>query len=167
MKKVIIGLFLLMVTLVFMDEKDSIIIPENAIRFRIIANSNNENDQQLKHIIKDDVEEEIYKLIKVAKNTEEARNIITSNLDRIDGILKKYNVNYDINYGSNFFPQKTYKGIEYPEGEYESLVITLGQGIGKNWWCVLFPPLCLLDEESNIDDVEYKFYAEKLINKLK
>ena len=56
-----------------------------------------------------------------------------------------------------------YKGIYYEEGEYESLVITLGEGIGNNFWCVLFPPLCLIDE--NEEEVEYTSFIKELIDK--
>ena len=58
------------------------------------------------------------------------------------------------------------KGIEYNEGEYKSLVVTLGNGLGDNWWCVLFPPLCLL-EATESTDVEYHSYVVDLINKYK
>ena len=67
---------------------------------------------------------------------------------------------------SNYFPQKEFKGVTYEEGYYESLVVTLGSGSGDNWWCVLFPPLCLLEaEESEKDDVEYQFFVKELIDK--
>ena len=73
---------------------------------------------------------------------------------------------YDLNYGYNYFPEKSYKGINYPAGEYESLVVTLGDGLGDNWWCVLFPPLCLLEaSESDLDEAEYTFYFKDIINK--
>ena len=156
-----------MVTAVFINEKEELLIPDNAIRFRVIANSNSEDDQKLKLEVKEDVEKELYKLVSNATNIDEARNIIENNLDKVDNILKNYNVEYDISYGNNYFPKKTYKGIEYEEGLYESLVITVGEGLGKNWWCVLFPPLCLLDEQENLKDREYELYATKLINKFK
>ena len=74
--------------------------------------------------------------------------------------------NYSINYGNNYFPKKVYQEVEYPEGNYESLVITLGDGLGDNWWCVLFPPLCLLEaQEENIKDINYTFYIKELIDK--
>ncbi len=167
MKKIIVGLFLLMVVLVGINEKENILIPDDAIRFRIIANSDSKEDQDLKVTIKKDVENEIYKLIGDAQNIEEARNILENNIDKVDNIVKKYNVKYDISYGNNYFPVKEYKGVKYKEGNYESLVITLGSGIGKNWWCVLFPPLCLLDEQENLDNYEYELYATKLINKFR
>ena len=73
---------------------------------------------------------------------------------------------YTINYGMNYFPEKEYKGIKYEEGEYESLVITLGDGLGENFWCILFPPLCLLEaEETEKDEVEYTSFIQEIINK--
>lgn len=165
MKKIIVVLFLVVIVLVRLNEKENVLIPSDAIRFRVIANSNSEVDQNIKINIKNDVEKELYKVLKNVKNIDEARNIINENIDLVDNIVKKYNLSYDINYGNNYFPEKEYKGIKYDSGNYESLVITLGSGMGKNWWCVLFPPLCLLDE--NMEDVEYKLYVDKLINKFK
>lgn len=167
MKKIIVILFIVVVIGVAVNEKENILIPDNAIRFRVIANSDEEIDQEVKLNIKNDVAKELYSLISTASNVAEAREILTNNLDKVDNILKDYNVKYDISYGNNYFPEKSYKGINYAAGEYESLVITLGEGLGKNWWCVLFPPLCLLDEQTNIEDAEYKLYATKLINNFK
>ena len=153
MKKVIIILFVFMICAVFINEEKKILIPDNSIRFRVIANSNKEEDQNLKMEIKNEVEKELYKLIGTSKTIEDARIIISNH--------------YDISYGNNFFPKKEYKGVSYDEGEHESLVITLGEGLGKNWWCVLFPPLCLLDSQENLTNVEYELYANKIINKFK
>lgn len=165
MKKIIIILFFLAIITVSINEKENILIPNDAIRFRIIANSNSKEDQDLKKTIKNDVEEELFKLLKNANNIDDARIIINNNLSNIDNIVKKYNVSYDISYGNNYFPIKEYKGIKYNAGNYESLVIKLGNAVGDNWWCVLFPPLCLLDEKNNINNYEYKLYANELINK--
>ena len=167
MKKIIIILFFTMIILVGLNEKEKIIIPKNSIRFRVIANSNNKEDQKLKLSVKSDVEKELYKLLNNVDTVESARKVIAHNLNKVDEILKKYSVTYDISYGNNYFPIKNYKGINYKEGNYESLVITLGEGLGENWWCVLFPPLCLLDEDKNVDETNYELYAKKIINKIK
>ncbi len=167
MKNIIVILFVLLIVLVGINEKENILIPNDAIRFRVIANSDEKIDQELKLKIKDDVEKEVYSIINDVKNIEEARNLINNNLDKINYVLDKYDVKYDVNFGNNYFPQKTYKGINYNAGNYESLVITLGEGKGHNWWCVLFPPLCLLDEQNNLDNAEYELYVSKLINKFK
>lgn len=167
MKKIIIFLFIFVVCAVLTNGKKGIIIPDNAIRFRIIANSNSEYDQKVKIKVKNSIEAEIYKLIQSAASVDEARLLINNNMDYIDDMMKGYDVEYDIKYGNNYFPVKEYKGITYKAGNYESLVITLGDGVGENWWCVLFPPLCLLDEKDNFNNIEYTTYAEKLINKFK
>ena len=72
---------------------------------------------------------------------------------------------YSIKYGMNYFPKKVYKGVVYPSGNYESLVITLGSGLGDNWWCVLYPPLCLINDNQTTNDVEYRSFVYDLINK--
>ena len=80
--------------------------------------------------------------------------------------MNNYSDIHNISFGKNYFPSKEYQGVIYPSGEYESLVITLGSGIGKNWWCVMFPPLCLLEAKNNqTDDINYKFYVKEILEK--
>ena len=164
MKKSIIILFIISLGFLFSNSNEEIIIPEDAIRFRIIANSNSAIDQKKKIEIKSQIEEKIYDVLTNVNNVKEARKLIKENLDVIEKIVKEYRIPYQINYGQNYFPTKTYKGIIYPSGDYESLVITLGKGIGKNFWCVLFPPLCLIDDESKeYSDIEYQSYIKNLL----
>lgn len=164
MKKIIIILFLISLGFIFMNKDEEILIPGEAIRFRVIANSNTLQDQKEKLVIKDQVEKEIYNLINGAGNVNEVRNIIKNNMDTINDIVSSYQVPYQISYGNNYFPSKTYKGIIYPAGNYESLVITLGEGAGNNFWCVLFPPLCLLENSSaDVSDIDYQLYVKKLL----
>ena len=87
--------------------------------------------------------------------------IITNDIKEL---LDKYNMDFDINYGLNYFPKKEFKDIVYDEGYYESLVVTLGSGLGDNWWCVLFPPLCMI-EASESSNIEYTTLVSELINK--
>lgn len=166
MKKIIIILFCITVCYSIFSQKEEILIPEDSIRFRVIANSDSEEDQSIKLQIKEQVEQELNRFMIQAKNKEEAKKLIENNLPNIENILNSYQIPYQMNLGMNEFPEKEYKGITYEEGVYESLVITLGKGIGKNWWCVMFPPLCLLEaEENNLDEVEYKFYVKEMLNK--
>jgi len=131
-----------------------------------VSNSNSIEDQNEKIIIKNKIENEVYNLISGASSTMEVNNILENNLNAIDDIVKNYNIPYNISYGSNYFPIKNYKGVMYPAGNYDSLVITLGEGAGSNFWCVLFPPLCLLDnEKEDVGEVEYQFYVKKLLDK--
>ena len=109
----------------------------------------------------------MYNLLKDTTDLEKAKNIIQLNLSNVENSIDKtlqevnYKLPFTLNFGLNYFPQKEYKGIIYEEGYYESLVVTLGSGKGNNWWCVLFPPLCLLEsKDSNIDEVEYQFFVK-------
>ena len=167
MRKIIVLLFV-MVSYFFIGKivTDKSIIPADAIRIRIIANSNDYNDQKIKMDLKSELEPFLFDLIKDAHSSNEARNIINDNLASIDSFVdsKIDNQNYKVNFGKNYFPKKEYKGIKYDEGYYESLVITLGEGFGDNWWCVLFPPLCMIDA-TNATDYEYKSFVVEMINK--
>ena len=145
-------------------------IPKEAIRVRVIASSNDEYDQEVKMNVKDIVTNDMYNLMSNVDNIESARESITNNIPTlskdIDKYLKEinYNTNYDINFGYNYFPKKIYKGVEYKEGMYESLVVTLGNGEGNNWWCVLFPPICMIEAEESTD-VEYTTMVKEIMNK--
>ncbi len=166
MKKIIIVLFCITVIYAIANQEEQILIPEDSIRFRVIANSDSMEDQNKKMEIKEAVDKEINKLMLQANNIEEARNLLQSNISNIEQVVNNYHVNYQMNFGNNYFPEKEFKGITYPEGNYESLVITLGSGLGQNWWCVMFPPLCLLEaEENQLDEVEYKSFVKTMINK--
>ncbi len=166
MKKIIVILFIITLISVLVSNEEQVVIPNTAIRFRIIANSDKEADQQLKYQIRNDIEPGIMKTLNNSNTIDEARANIKSYIPEIEKKINNYNTPYSINYGNNYFPEKEYRGVVYPEGEYESLVITLGNGLGENWWCVLFPPLCLLEaEESEINKTEYKFFVKEVINK--
>ena len=162
LKKTLILVFLALVIIILCQNKSQkLIIPKESIRIRIIANSNNNVDINQKLKVKKEVETKIYELLKDVKTIDEARTIINNNLDNLNISLEDSLVSF----GYNYFPKKVYKDIIYEEGLYESLVITLGKGKGDNWWCVLFPPLCLLEENENTKDVEYHFLVKDIIDK--
>lgn len=162
MKKIIVFLFAL--TIIYLSQKEEeIVIPTSSIRYRIIANSNETKDQMLKLNIKDKINEEIMPILSNANSIEESRNLIKNNIKKIENIISNYTNDFTVSYGNNYFPKKSYKGINYDEGNYESLVISLGEGLGENWWCVLYPPLCLIDDDSN--SVEYHSLVKEIINK--
>jgi len=170
MKKIIIYIGLAIIAYLLIGVTTSYAIPKENIRIRVIANSNSDYDQEIKYKVKDEIQDDLYNLLKNTKGIDEARVLINSNLDEIDSKVYKvlnnnnYPFSYKINYGLNYFPSKEYKGVIYEEGYYESLVITLGEGAGDNWWCVLFPPLCLLEAEES-DEVEYTSYIKEVIDK--
>ena len=145
-------------------------IPKEAIRVRVIANSDDEYDQDVKMNVKDIVESDMYSIMSKTSSIENARDEINNNIPTLSKDIDKYlnginyNNNFDINFGYNYFPKKIYKGVEYKEGMYESLVVTLGNGEGNNWWCVLFPPICMIEAEESTD-VEYTTMVKELMNK--
>lgn len=172
MKKIIIILTICTIYLIYNETNNrEIIIPETAIRLRVIPNSNSAIDQNIKNKVKRYLEKNTYNILSEETNIENARKIIKENIptmkEDIDQIFKEnnYKIKYKINYGYNYFPEKEYRGIKYEEGEYESIVISIGKAEGDNWWCVLFPNLCLADIE-NEDDIEYKSWIIETINKI-
>lgn len=170
MKKLMLAIFLIILLYVFIGRVSSLAIPDDALRIRVIANSNSNYDQEIKKIVKENIQYKLYELLKNTKGIDQARKIINNNLNDIDNNVKEtlqllnYELGYDINFGLNYFPSKEYKGVTYDEGYYESLVITLGEGKGDNWWCVLFPPLCLLEAEESTE-VEYTSFVKELLDK--
>lgn len=172
MNKKIILLVIVVLIMYFISNNNvgAIKIPDEAIRIRVVANSNSEYDQKMKLKVSDNIQKEVYTLLKEAKDIETARRIIKENIGKLDNSVKttllknSYDISYKINFGQNYFPEKEFNGIIYDEGYYESLLVTLGEGKGDNWWCVLFPPLCLLEAEES-DEIEYKFFVQELIDK--
>lgn len=149
---------------------DELLIPDDAIRMRVIANSNSKYDQNIKMEVSKELQKSMYQLLKNTSGVKEARKIIKNHMGKLDDTVKNtltrldYDLGYEINYGMNYFPNKEFHGVTYPEGYYESVLVTLGNGEGNNWWCVLFPPLCLMEaEESN--KVEYKFFVKEMLEK--
>jgi len=174
MKKIIV--LIISVLILFLingkTKENEIIIPNEAIRFRVIANSNTIYDQNIKIQIKNLIQNELLNIIKDSSNINDTRNTILEHKEELYELAnnKLKELNYDkelvMNYGYNYFPEKKYKGVTYKEGKYESLVITIGDGEGDNFWCVLFPPLCLLEtNDSNMEDIEYSFYIKNVISK--
>ncbi|WP_066188114.1 MULTISPECIES: stage II sporulation protein R [Gracilibacillus] len=159
------------------------VIPDEAIRLRILANSDSDEDQALKHQVRDAVNEEVTKWVADIRNIEEARELINERIDDIDQIVAETvgNEDYQVDYREDVaFPVKLYGDYLYPAGEYEAILITLGEAEGSNWWCVVFPPLCFLDfsfgttveddegqekepevTETSEEEVEYTFFFLK------
>ena len=166
MKKIVFLLFILIVFSSAVLKDRTILIPENAIRIRVIANSDNIHDQEIKSKVKNEVNYYLYSKLRNIDNYNEAKGIIKNSYLELNNVIDKYTNNYTLSYDNNYFPEKEYKNTKYKEGNYESVVITLGKGEGRNFWCVLFPPLCLIDEE-NLSNAEYKLYVNELLKKIK
>ena len=168
MKKKIFLIILVIIVLVVFYDNQKVIIPNNSIRLRVIPNSNSYSDIIMKERVKKYLEDNIYFLIGDNTSIDDVRAIINDNITNIDeGInsifdSNNYDFSYKISFGYNYFPKKIYKGVTYDEGFYESLVISIGDGNGDNFWCVLFPNYCLIDISDNL---EYKSYFGELLRK--
>ena len=170
MKKIVISAAII-ITFLCLNTNKKIIIPKDSIRFRVVSNSNSKEEQQLKEKIVYNLKEEIGKIEYSSTDINNTRKQIQKEIPKFNEIITstlkeaKSNSNYTINYGNNYFPEKEYDGIKYQEGEYESLVITIGSGQGDNFWCVLFPPLCVINPIEDNDKVEYTSFIKKIIAK--
>lgn len=171
-KLILIILTIVTIYVVYNNVKaEEIVIPNTAIRLRVIPNSNNLLDQEMKAKVKEYLEANLYKNFANVNNIDEARTMINNNIPKIEEDItsifneNNYDMNFKVKYGNNYFPEKEYKGITYEEGYYESLVVEIGEAKGDNFWCVLFPSLCLLETEETTE-VEYKLGVLELINKI-
>lgn len=131
--------------------QDPMVIPNEAIRLRILADSDSEKDQEIKRKVRDAVNAEITSWVENLVSLEEARNVIKDGIPELQKIAEDVVAEHGSNqtvkteFNKVKFPTKLYGQYLYPAGEYEAVLITLGEGTGSNWWCVLFPPLCFLD----------------------
>ncbi|MFL8937714.1 stage II sporulation protein R [Rossellomorea oryzaecorticis] len=131
--------------------QEPMVIPQEAIRLRILANSDLEKDQNVKRLVRDEVNKEITKWVGSLTSQDEAKKVIKAGLPELQTIAENVvaaeglDQEVQIDFGKVQFPTKLYGQYLYPAGEYEAVLITLGKGEGANWWCVLYPPLCFLD----------------------
>lgn len=164
MKKIVFLFISIVIGVLVYQKNDDIIIPSDSIRIRIIANSNSIKDLYEKKKIKNDIKNDLYDLVSNANSSMEVDNIIKNNYEYINNLISSKTSDFSINYGLNYFPKKTYKGVIYPEGNYKSLVITLGNGLGDNWWCVLYPPLCMIEDNDTTSNIEYRLLVSDILN---
>ncbi|MED4163309.1 stage II sporulation protein R [Halalkalibacterium halodurans] len=127
---------------------------EEAIRLRILANSDAIKDQMVKRNIRDVVNGQITEWVTGLDDLDDAKQMIRENLPKIDRMVESelaalgLEQDYTVSFTQAQFPTKLYGNIVYQAGIYDTVLITLGEGNGENWWCVLFPPLCFLDMAS-------------------
>lgn len=137
-------------------------IAGEVLRFHVIANSDSEEDQKLKLKVKEAVLEAMRPKLADAKTVEEAEEIIMINMEEIEAVADKVIKEEGYTYksrgvlGKTTFPVKQYGDMVFPAGEYEAFRILLGEAEGKNWWCVMFPTLCYVDETYDVITEENK-----------
>ena len=151
-------------TVVFDDISDSV------FRLHIIANSDSKEDQDLKLLVRDNVLKYMKEISTDVSSKEEVISLMDDHLDDFKSIaistIKENGFDYDVNLriGKFDFPTKTYGDISLPSGMYDALRIEIGDAIGQNWWCVMFPTLCFVDVSSGSLDNDPKAVLEGSLN---
>lgn len=126
-------------------------IAESLIRFHVRANSDSAEDQELKLTVKNAIVEYLQGELSDASELREAREIITEDMETIKSIAQQviaeagYDYSVKAYFEQAYFPVKMYGDMTFPAGRYEAFRVDIGEGDGRNWWCVLFPPLCFVD----------------------
>ena len=123
-------------------------IAEKILRFHILANSDSDKDQKVKEKVRDAIGNYLAPQLEEARDLSDTKNIVTRHMDEIVTVAEETLEKEGYSYGASArlatvdFPVKTYGSYTFPAGEYEALEITLGEGNGHNWWCVLYPNMC-------------------------
>ena len=149
---------------VFNDIQDSV------FRLHVLANSDSQEDQDLKYLVRDKLLEYMNEICSDCKSKSEAIAIVTQNKDKFEEIALNtiqtagYSYDVNINIGNFDFPTKSYGDISLPAGNYDALRVEIGEAKGQNWWCVMFPPLCFVDITSGIVPDESKEQLQENMN---
>lgn len=144
-------------------------IAEKIIRFHILANSDSDEDQQLKLKVRDAIGSFMQPKLSDVSDMEESRRIITENLPAIEEQAKQviaeagYTYTVSARLTNTDFPEKTYGPYTFQAGNYEALEVTIGNGEGHNWWCVMYPNLCFFNSTYEVVDEEAEKSLEAVL----
>ncbi len=137
-------------------------IANSVFRLHVIANSDSNEDQNLKYIVRDKLLEYMNELCINCSTKEEAISIAQNNLNNFKELALQtireegFDYSVNVNIGNFEFPTKYYGDISLPAGYYDALKVEIGEAKGQNWWCVMFPPLCFTDVTSGVVPEESK-----------
>ena len=135
-------------------------IGEDSIRFRVIANSNSSKDILMKEKTVKELSTILFKDLNYDQTNENIYNNLKNIEDKINILFKNnnYNKDFNISYGLNEFPEKKYKGKIYKKGLYKSLVVRIGESKGNNYFCILYPSLCTIEDIDNKENFKFKIF---------
>lgn len=126
------------------------------LRIHIRANSNLEVDQAVKYQVKDAVVDYMIPLLAECETKEESIEIVESNLSNIENVAESvlqengFYYNASARVANEDFPTRSYGELTLESGFYDALIVDLGEGVGDNWWCVVYPPLCFVNGSSSV-----------------
>lgn len=171
MKKICVILFLLILIIV-----GALVLPQEKnydyLRLHIRANSNMAIDQNVKYKVKECVVEFLTPLFANVKSKDEAIKIVETNKQNIkfvcDKTLKENGFLYasKVKVNNEYFPTRTYENVTLESGFYDAVIIELGDAVGDNWWCVMYPPLCFVNNFENNTQIKYKSRILEWLNSL-
>jgi len=145
--------------------------PQDTIRLRVIPNSNTIRDRAIKHQVRQVIESDLAKTLAEVNDLKKARKITKDRIpvleQDINYILRSNNIRHNatVEYGMNYLPRTSGYGVIFPAGYYESIIVTIGRGRGANWWCILFPPHCLIEARES-EKIEYRSFFKDIISRL-
>ena len=145
-------------------------ISESVFRLHVIANSDSQEDQNLKYKVRDKILEYMNEISIDCSSKEEVIALAKENQEKFQDIAKKvikengYDYDVNVSIGNYEFPTKNYGDISLPAGNYDALRIEIGDAVGQNWWCVMFPPLCFVDVTSGVVPDESKETIKENLN---
>lgn len=127
-------------------------ISSSLVRLHVIAHSDEPAEQELKLLVRDSVLEYISPILDEAESSNEARKIISSELSNIEQAARETagGRSVRVTLGQEYYPTREYESFTLPAGRYSSLRVIIGDGAGHNWWCVVFPPLCVSAAEQDM-----------------
>lgn len=136
-------------------------ISQKIFRLHVLANSDSAEDQALKLKVRDKILEYSEELFKEAQSREEAKNIASKHIDEFKSVAEReihkqgYNYPVTVEVTNMYFNTRHYNKVSMPAGNYDALRVLIGSGQGKNWWCVMFPPMCLpvAEEQEELEEV--------------
>ena len=143
---------------------------EQYLRIHIRANSNLTTDQNIKYKIKDELVKYLTPLVVECESFDSVVDMVETHkkdMENIcDDILSDNGFSYTskVSLNEEYFPTRAYGEYVLESNFYDAIIVELGEAIGDNWWCVLYPPLCLIEDEPALDNITFKSYIKEYLN---
>lgn len=147
-------------------------LARECVRIHIRANSNSQEDQTVKLKVRDAITAYLQDKLSACKTKQDAVSTLQAEQQNLINIANQTLYNNNFNYKTSirlkneYFPDRNYDGYDFPAGYYDALIIYLGEGIGDNWWCVAFPPLCFVPNGNGEEKIEYKSWIKEWLDRL-
>ena len=177
MKQIVIGIFCVIIIFIlaigvntnntYNDESTDI------LRIHVRANSNKIEDQQVKYKIKDAIVDYLIPCLQSVETKQDVEDVINNKKFELQCIANNILIKEGFNYKSNIkinneeFPTRSYDGVVFESGFYDAVIVELGEAVGDNWWCVIYPPICFTSySKSNNQKIVYKSKIVEIIDKI-